>query len=140
MTTQLPLWYGRERGTDVATLVDFDVSDAAEDAGGRDLMAGILGLLVPVAIVALVMACGQLPIGAMVILGMAGAAWLTTGLAAAWLVAFSEEETPPWAEAFVTILVALGTITAIALAIASVVAVVVVLLIVIVGLTSSDRR
>ena len=140
MAAELPLWFGQARGTDISPLIDLDADVVEDHGGGNDVAAGILGLLVPLAIVACTMASGQLPIAAMVTLGLAGAAWLSAGLAAAFLVAFSEEETPPWAEAFTTILVGLGHIIIIAAAIASVVAVLLFFIVLIMGLASADRR
>jgi hypothetical protein len=140
MASELPLWYGRPRGTDLSDLVGW-VDEAAESpAGGRDVAAGVLGFLIPLAIVMCTMAAGQLPIAAMALLGLAGVAWLGAGLAAAWLLAFSEEEAPPWAETFVAVLVGLGHIIIVAAAIASVVAVLLFLIMLVMALASSDRR
>ena len=141
MSAQLPLWFGRERGTDLYEVIDWDAQDAVEEEGSSlfgGVGAGLLGLLVPLAVIALVIAAGQLPIAAMVVLAMAGAAWLTTGLAAAWLVAFSDEA-PPWAQATTAVLVALGTIIGWAFVVASVVLLLVIVLMVVFGL-ASDRR
>jgi hypothetical protein len=139
MAAELPLWFGQARGTDLSALIDLDADDSEDRGGGRDVAAGVLGFIVPLAIVVSSMGSGQLPIAAMVILGLVGLAWLGAGLAAC-LVAFSEEETPPWAEAFITILVGLGHIIIIAAAIATVVAVLLFFIVLVMGLASSDSR
>jgi hypothetical protein len=140
MSAELPLWFGRERGTDLFEVIDFEADDALDEGGGLldSVGAGLLGFLAPLAVIALVIAAGQLSVGAMVVLAMAGAAWLTAGLVAAWLVAFSEEA-PPWARATVAVLVALGTIIGWAFVVASVVLLLVIVLMVVFGL-ASDRR
>ena len=139
MSTELPIWFGRERGTDLSALIDLEDGEPAEGRGLLDdVTAGLLGLVVPLAIIALVIAAGQLPIEAMVALAVAGAAWLGGGVAAAWLVSFSDEA-PPWARAMAAVLVALGKVIGWALIVASIVLLVVVVAMLIFGL-ASDRR
>lgn len=140
MSAQLPLWFGRERGVDLSGLVDWEDEDGADDGPGLLDGAGaaVLGFAVPLAIIALVLAAGQLPMYAMVMLGIAGAAWLTGGLAAGWLVTFSEDA-PGWARTAVAVMTQMGKVVALMFIIASVV----ILLALVAGLIlamASDRR
>jgi len=139
MAAELPLWFGRERGTDLSALIELE-DDEPEGHGGLldDVTAGLLGLVVPLAIIALVIAAGKLPIEAMAVLARAGAAWLAAGVSAAWLVSFADEA-PPWAQAMAAVLVTLGKVIGWALIVASVVLLVVVVAMLIFGL-ASDRR
>lgn len=140
MSAQLPLWFGRERGVDLSSLVDWEDEGSSHEGSGvlDDVGAGMLGFTLPLAIIALAIALGQLPMWAMVLLGIGGAAWLMTGVRAAWIVAFSEEQ-PSWVRATVAIMVGLGKVLALAFIIASVVLVLVLIAMIIFGL-ASDRR
>lgn len=109
--TTFPLWYGRERGTDLSALIAIDDDFDDEEGGGiNEVTAGIVGLLAPAALVAAVLASGCLPLAVAILLGAGGAAWLGFGLTAVWLVTFSDEDQPPWAGALVALLVGLGRI------------------------------
>jgi hypothetical protein len=139
MSTEQPIWFGRERGTDLSALIDLEDGEPAEGRGLLDdVTAGLLGLVVPLAIIALVIGAGQLPIEAMAVLALAGAAWLAAGVSAAWLVSFSDEA-PPWARAMAAVLVALGKVIGWTIVVGSIVLLVVVVAMLIFGLTS-DRR
>jgi hypothetical protein len=139
VSAELPLWFGRERGTDLSGLVELE-DDEPEGHGGLldDVTAGLLGLVVPLAVVALVIAAGHLPLAASAALALAGAAWLASGVAAAWLVS-SSDEAPPWARAMAEVLVALGKVIGWAIVVASILFLVVVVAMLIFGL-ASDRR
>lgn len=139
MSAELPLWFGRERGTDLSALVELE-EDEPEGPGGLldDVTAGLLGLLAPLAVIALAIGAGHLPLELSIGLALAGAAWLAGSAAAAWLVAFSDEP-PPWARATTAVLVALGKVIGWALIVGSIVLIVVLVAALIFGL-ASDRR
>jgi hypothetical protein len=139
VSAELPLWFGRERGTDLSALVELE-DDEPEGPGGllNDVTAGLLGLIVPLAIIALAIGAGHLPLAASIGLALAGAAWLAAGVAAAWLVSFSDEA-PPWAQATAAVLVALGKIIGWIFIVGSILLLVVVIATLIFGL-ASDRR
>jgi apolipoprotein N-acyltransferase len=139
MNAELPLWFGRERGTDLSALIDLEDGEPAEGRGLLDdVTAGLLGLVIPLAVIALAIAAGHLPLAASIGLALAGAAWLAAGGSAAWLVSFSGEA-PPWAQAMAAVLVGLGKVIGWALIVASIVLLVVVVAMLIFGM-ASDRR
>ncbi len=132
------------RGTDLSALVSFDEEDDQEARGLiphiDDGVAGVVGFLAPVTWIALLLASGYLPLAAAVLLSLASLAWLGLGLAAGWVVAYSdEEEHPAWAEGMVAIMVTLGKVIIIGAVIASVLAVVFLLMALIAG-AMSDRN
>lgn len=140
MSVDLPLWFGRERGTDLSALADWDEDVDGETGGWFDeFAAGLLGLLAPVALIALLIGSAQLPLAAMVGLVLLGGAWLASGVLAAWLVHSSEDEAPLWASVFVHVIVILGKIIAFASIIIAALVLLAMLLMIIVG-AASDRR
>ena len=141
MSVQLPLWYGQPRGTDLYDIVDF-VDDEEERGQFRlvdDVTAGIIGFLAPLVIIALAMAGAQSDALAMVLLGIAGAAWFAAGAVSAGFVLFSEEDDEPGAaRAWLGCLVVLGRILAFLIVIGTIVIGLLCLITLVMG--SSDRR
>jgi hypothetical protein len=139
--TTLPLWYGRQRGTDLSALIAIDDDYDDEEGGGiNEVTAGIVGLLAPAALVAVVLASGCLPLAVAVLLGAVGAAWLGLGLAATWLVTFSDEDQPPWAGAVVAVLVGLGRIIVFVAFVVSLLVLLFMLIAFFAAMMSSDNR
>jgi hypothetical protein len=141
MSTDLPLWFGRERGIDLSALAEWDEEDEGQDGGFiGDFGAGLLGLLAPAALVASLVGAGHLPLAAVVGLIMAGTAWLAGGIAAGWAVAFCEEAPPAWAHIYTRVLITFGKIIAFASVVIVVVIALAMLLAIIFGAAASDRR
>ncbi len=138
MSAELPLWYGRERGTDLAAFIELDIE--APDAGSGERAFAVLGLLSPALTVAPIIAISQPPIIVTVLVGLVFAAWLALGSWAVLLVG-GEEEPPPWAEGMVTALVWLGRVTVWPIVILSG-AIVLIIVIGLIGafVAASDRR
>jgi hypothetical protein len=141
MSTDLPLWFGRERGIDLSALAEWDEEDETQEGGFiGDFGAGLLGLLTPAALVALLVGAGHLPLAAVVALIVAGTAWLAAGIAAGCAVAFSAEAPPAWARTYTRVLITLGKIIAFASVVIVVVFALVMLLAIFLGAAASDER
>jgi hypothetical protein len=140
VASELPLWFGAERGTDILSLVEWEDEEVTEPGGGfmDDFAAGMLGLLAPLALLALLAAAA--PAGVAVLVGLLGALWLGAGIAAAVLVATAEDDPPFWAAAFTKMLATLGKIIAVlSIVIIVLVGLAMLLALVFGALASSDR-
>lgn len=107
MATELPLWYGMERGSDLSEFASFE-DDEGEEGGERDIIrASVFGTLVIAIIIAAAvagMAASDLPLWSVVLAGLAGGFLVAWALFAAWETATSEE--PRGVAAFTVMLTA----------------------------------
>jgi hypothetical protein len=112
MSSELPLWFGRERGTDLSALVEWEEEEALE-SGGNDFAVGLLGLLAPLALLALALSAMSLPLVASIGLIALGVLWFAAGSIAGAATALTEDP-PVLATVFSQILVTIGKIIAFA--------------------------
>ena len=142
MATELPLWFGRERGTDLTALVEWDDPVEEGDGGGiiDDFAAGLLGLLAPVAFLALIVGTASLPIMATAALVGVAILWLGGGIASAVIVGMNEDGAPCWAAAFARVLIVTGKIIAFGTVVTVVLIGLAMLLGVIIAALASDSR
>lgn len=151
MASNLPLWYGRERGTSLASLVTFD--EEPDDRGGflerlgdrlfgnlADLPCGVVGFFVPfLALATATGAASAASAGLAAALALALLAWTSGCAAAAWRAWREGDSAPAWARGIVAVLVAFGRVVIVIAIVASIVAVLVALLSLIMGASMSER-
>jgi hypothetical protein len=149
--TSLPLWYGRERGTSLASLVTFDEENGEDDGffgrlgnrlfgGVTDLHGGVVGCFVPLlALIAATAAVTPASTALAAFLALGALLWGVGCAAAAWCVWRDGDDAPAWANGTVVVVVALGRLLIIAAIIGSIVAVAWALMVVLVGVSSSER-
>ncbi len=151
MAANLPLWYGRERGTSLVSLVDFDEGTEVE-VGFLDRMsdrlfgwindfhAGVVGFFVPflTLIIATSAAAATSPALAAA-LALAALAWAAGAGYAAWRVSADGEEAPSWATGILKALITFGRILIVSWIIGTVVAVIVVFLSLVIGISAMDQ-
>lgn len=142
MASELPLWFGRERGTDLAALVEWDDPVEESDGGGfiDDFAAGLLGLLAPGALLALIVGTASLPVAGIAALVAVAILWLGGGIASAITVGMSEDDAPFWAAAFTRVLIVTGKIIAFGTVVTVVLIGLAMLLGVIIAALASDSR
>lgn len=140
MASELPAWYGRERGTDLSDYY-YEAGEIEETAGNPvQVRAGLSGTaVIALLLMAIVagMGAGGVPVGFVVLVALASAGLVAWCLKAEWEVEHSEN---PGAAATMTagLTNAIGEIVIIAIIIAAIVAVVLFIAGMIAAL-SSDR-
>ena len=108
MASELPLWYGMERGSDLSEFASFE-DDEVEEQGEHDVIrASVFGTLVIGIIIAASvagMAASDLPLWSSVLAGLAGGSLVAWGLFSSWAAATAEE---PSGAALFTVMVTAG--------------------------------
>jgi len=141
VASELPLWYARERGVDLSSMVSFEDEDAEQAEEEDDMATSALGTVttaVLIALGALAMVTSGVPLWATVLVGIAGAAWLALAFAALWNVAASEEPAP-WAAITFSVTAGIGRLVVVTMIVAAIAAVIAVVLAFIAAL-AGDRR
>ena len=150
MASNLPLWYGRERGTSLVSLVDFD--EAPEADGGlldkmgnwlfgwiNDPIAGVVGFFWPLLVLLMAVAAAAHSSPALAAaLALAALCWAVIVGTAAWRIAADGEEAPAWATGLIAILVTFGRTLIVVWIITTIVMVVIAFFCVLIGASMSD--
>lgn len=142
MSSDVPLWFGRERGIDLTEFASFEDDEEEEGQGEYDVISSsVFGTIVVALVIAAtiaVMTAATLPLWMVVLAGIAGAVLVAWALLASWQAANAEE--PSGAAGFtVMVMAGIGDVVVVAAIIGGILAIVAVIIATVAALSSGRR-